>query len=152
MRPPTLPLPWARLATGRSGWSRPGSVGDGDQLVDEAGGRVAGAGDEVLADLVAVDGGVGGSHLGDAELVEIARDHDLGLGGAGLVEDPPGDDGVGDEIAGVDADLGQRSPARLDGVADAGGGVVGVDEEGGGRAEAGDLGIEGEALVGVGAG
>ena len=105
-----------------------------DQLVDEAAGRVAAPDDQLGADAVAVDRR--GREPGDRELVEVGGDDDPGLLRAERVElgaHPVGQDA---QVAGVDphgSELGARDldpePHRL-------GDVVGVDQQGGARAEA----------------
>ena len=99
----------------------------GDQLVDEAAGRVPAAGDQLGADAVAVDRR--GGQRRDRVLVEVAGHHDPGLRGAEVVEllaDPVGEHA---EVAGVEADGAQlrcpRSRRRPDGLEH----VVGVDEQ-----------------------
>ena len=78
-----------------------GAAVDLDQLVDQAGGRGAGAGHDGGAGAVRVDG-LGGQG-GDRVLVEVAGDDDLGLGRAQRVEQLAGVGGQHRQVAGVDA-------------------------------------------------
>ena len=113
----------------------------GDQLVDEAAGRVAGAGDELGADAVAVDGRRG--ERGDGVLVEVAGHHDPGPGGARARR-------AGRAPAGRSAPRSPESrrtapssgPAISTAEPDRLGDVVGVDEQRGADAERGHLGPE----------
>src|SRR4051812_37736736 len=73
-----------------------------DQLVDEAGGRCAAAGDERRADPEPVDRFA--AQCRDRELVEIARRDDAGVAGAEFVEQAADVACHRDEVAAVDAD------------------------------------------------
>ena len=134
MRPPTEILSRLFFATDTS---VAGVVLARHELVDEAAGRVAAAGDQLGADAVPVDRRRGQRR--DGELVEVAGDHDPGVGRAELVEllaDPPG--GLA-EVAGVDPDGAELGPGDLDAEPDRLGDVVGVDEQRGAAAERLDL-------------
>jgi hypothetical protein len=107
---PSRRRPWRPARAGRP------APGAGHQLVDEARRGRPRAGHHARADAVAVGGGVG--ELLDPVLVEVAAEHDPGVGGAGLVEHPPGPAGLRGEVAGVDAHAaevaaaGRERPAR----------------------------------------
>ncbi len=117
----------------------------GDQLVDEAARRVAGARDQLGADAVGVDRC--GRERGDGVLVEVARHHDPGARGAEGVQlrpDVPRDQA---EVAGVEPDRAQAGARDLHRTAYGLGDVVGVDEQGGADAQRLHLGAEGVGLV-----
>ena len=101
LRPPTVAL------CSRALHHRPAV--DLDQLVDQAGGRRAGAGDHRGADAVGVDR-LGGER-GDGVLVQVAGDHDPGLGRAERVEQRAGLPGQHRQVAGVDPDRPRSGPA-----------------------------------------
>ena len=128
----------------RSSWpptrARPSPFSRDDELVDEAGRRVAAAGDELGADAVAVDRRRG--QRGDRELVEVAGHHDPGAGRAEGVELGAHLLGEHAEVAGVDADGAQLGAGHLDAEPDRLGDVVGVDQQRGAGAQRGDLGAE----------
>ena len=67
-----------------------------------------------VPDAVDVDGF--GAQRGDRELVEIARHHDAGLGGAEAVELVADLAGQHAQVAGVDADRAELGARHLDGV------------------------------------
>ncbi len=100
---------------------------DLDELVDEPRGRRAGAGDHRGARAVDVDRG--GGQRGDGVLVEVAADDDARAGRAEPVELGARLVGEHPEITGVDADRAQCRAGGADGVLDARGDVVGVDEQ-----------------------
>ena len=84
----------------------------GDELVDEAAGRVAAAGDQLGADAVAVDRGRG--ERGDRVLVEVAGHHDPGPRRAEVVELLADLVGQHAEVAGVEADRAELRAGDLD--------------------------------------
>ena len=119
-----------------------------DELVDHLRGGVARTRHELGAHAVGVDRG--SAEGGDRVLVEVARHRDLGGCGPQVVQLPADGEGLGDEIAGVQADgpeLPAGGPRGGHRPFDTAGDVVGVHQQGGPRAHGRDLGGEGLLLA-----
>jgi hypothetical protein len=111
-----------------------------DQLVDEATGRAAGAGDERGADAVTVDRSR--REAGQRVLVEVARDDDPRVLGAELVELAANGPRQVRQVARVDADRAELRTGDLDPDPDRFADVVRVDQQRRPGAEGVDLGGE----------
>ena len=118
-----------------------------DDLVDQGGRRHARARHQLGAHAVGIHGG--GTQGGDRVLVEVGGHRDLRGGGTHRVELSAHLEGLGDQVARVQAhraQLAARSARGLDRVDDALPDVVGIHEQRRASAQLGDLGIEGIAL------
>ena len=117
-----------------------------DELVDEAGGRVAAPGDQLGPHAVAVDGRR--RERVDRVLVEVAGDDDPGVVRTEPVELLPHLHGQQAEVTGVDADRAELRAGHLDAEPHRLGDVVGVDQQRGADAQGVDLRTE-RVLLGV---